>query len=721
MKRILRSFALFFIFSIHISRLTAQSADSQDSMAIVDFYNANTNPLINGVTYPIEWTDHTNWLTAAPLSTWHGITVDRVTGKVIGLNLNNNGLLFPVFPPSFANLTHLTDLQLANDFFVGPIPDVISTLTELTTLNLNRNQFTGSIPPSFANLTKLHRLDLGLLFQLTPENFPPFLTSLTNLDTLVLNYMGLTGELPEDIGNLKNLLYLDLAHNNLTGAVPASIGNCWHLAFFWINDNNLSGTFPASFLALSNIRNTAMNFLCTSNHYNFDALEQLPNFSWLQTKNTIQKNLLITSKSDSLSVTAGGTLSEDTFYLYRDGYLNKIQVGDSVFKVTNTGKYSYAIHNGFCGSLSTLYSDTAFVKANIPNIAETASQNISGFAPVDVNVGLDKLASLQPSGTANSLQGNTTVAVTIDSSVQLFHQQPYVQRHYDIQPISNPSTAEANVTLFFTQADFDNFNAYITANNLQIPLLPSGGIDNGNVRIIQQHGTFSGSSDPGNYNGTSILITPVVTWNARDNWWEVTFPVTGFSGFFVSTMNIALPLTLLDFTAKLNNNAVDLTWSTTNETNTKSFVVEKDEGSGFHSVGNVEALSIPGEHRYNFRDVTVATGIILYRLKMIDIDGNFRYSNIVSIRDNRKIENAIVYPNPVIATGTVMVAASIKSKYFISIRDNSGREVKQMNGQLNVGNNKLLIDVARWPAGVYFIDLQTDHNTGVYHLKLIKQ
>lgn len=712
MSKILRSLVLFFVFSIHLSHLTAQSANSQDSMAIVDFYNANTGSI---------WADHTNWLTSAPLSAWYGVTVNRFTGRVIALNLNNNGLFLATFPPSFANLTQLTNLQLKNDFFVGPIPDVISTLTELTTLNLNGNQFTGSIPPSFANLTKLHRLDLGNLPQLTPGNFPSFLTSLTNLDTLVLYNTGLTGELPEDIGNLKNLLYLDLSNNKLTGAVPASIGTCWHLAFFWINDNNLGGTFPASFLALSNIRNTAMNFLCTDNHFNFSALEQLPNFSWMQTRNSIQKKLLITSKSDSLSITAGGTLSKDTFYLYRDGNLNKIQIGDSVFKVTNTGKYSYEIRNGFCDPLSTLYSDTAFVKADLPNIAETASQNISGFAPVDVNVGLDKLASLQPSETANSLQGNATVAVTIDNSVQLFNQRPYVQRHYDIQPASNPSTAEAKVTLFFTQTDFDNFNNYVTANNLQIPLLPSGGIDNGNVRIIQQHGSFSGSSDPENYNGTTVLITPVVTWNARDNWWEVTFPVTGFSGFFVSTMNIALPLTLLDFTAQFNNNAINLFWNTTNETSTKSFVVEKDEGSGFHLIGNVEALSIPGEHHYNFTDPAMATGTILYRLKMVDIDGNFSYSKTVSIRGNQKSENAFVYPNPVTDIATVMVTTYARSKYAIRIIDNSGREVKQMNGQLIPGKNKIIIDVARWPAGTYFIDLETDHNTGIHQLKLIKQ
>ena len=48
---------------------------------------------------------------------------------------------------------------------------------------------------------------------------------------------------------------------------------------------------------------------------------------------------------------------------------------------------------------------------------------------------------------------------TIDATVQSFGGNAYLQRHYDIEPMNNASTATATLTLYFTQQDFDNYNA----------------------------------------------------------------------------------------------------------------------------------------------------------------------------------------------------------------------------------------------------------------------
>ena len=145
---------------------------------------------------------------------------------------------------------------------------------------------------------------------------------------------------------------------------------------------------------------------------------------------------------------------------------------------------------------------------------------------------------------------------------------PYVQRHYDIVPALNASTAQATVTLYYSQSDFDAYNSYVTINSLGLPLLPTGGVDNGNVLVSQFHGI---GTSPGNYTGTTLNIVPTVSWDATNNWWEVSFPVTGFSGFYISTANIALPLTLLNFNGNLKNNNVLLNWKTSEEINTRQF------------------------------------------------------------------------------------------------------------------------------------------------------
>jgi hypothetical protein len=67
------------------------------------------------------------------------------------------------------------------------------------------------------------------------------------------------------------------------------------------------------------------------------------------------------------------------------------------------------------------------------------------------------LLTLTPTPGINSLSGNVTCKVIIDTAIASFNNKPYVQRHYDITPAINAANAQATVTLYFTQQDFDNF------------------------------------------------------------------------------------------------------------------------------------------------------------------------------------------------------------------------------------------------------------------------
>lgn len=139
-----------------------------------------------------------------------------------------------------------------------------------------------------------------------------------------------------------------------------------------------------------------------------------------------------------------------------------------------------------------------------------------------------------PTGT-NPVSGDIVNQLTIDSTVQTLNGSPYVQRHYDIQPANDPAAATATVTLYYTQTDFDAFNAYPN-HGADLPQGPGDAAGIANLRIYQYHG-FSASAVPGTYSGTGVVINPDdsnIVWNAADQWWEVTFTVTGFSGFFAS-------------------------------------------------------------------------------------------------------------------------------------------------------------------------------------------
>lgn len=135
-----------------------------------------------------------------------------------------------------------------------------------------------------------------------------------------------------------------------------------------------------------------------------------------------------------------------------------------------------------------------------------------------------RVASLHP------IKGNTTAKVWVETT-----QPPlYVKRHYEIMPTTNANTAKGKITLYFTQAEFDDFNAVNTAT------LPTSSNDNtGKASLIIER--LSGSSSDGSglpttYAGTSEIINPIdsdIVWNTTQNRWEISFVTTGFGGFFI--------------------------------------------------------------------------------------------------------------------------------------------------------------------------------------------
>jgi hypothetical protein len=140
-----------------------------------------------------------------------------------------------------------------------------------------------------------------------------------------------------------------------------------------------------------------------------------------------------------------------------------------------------------------------------------------------------------PSG-INPVSGTIANKVVVDPTVQTLNGNAYVQRHYDIMPENNAGSATATVTLFFTQQEFDSFNAY-AGHGADLPKHANDAAGKANIRIYQYHG-FSTTSLPGTYTGQGKEIDPDdanIVWNAARQWWEITFTVQGFSGFFLST------------------------------------------------------------------------------------------------------------------------------------------------------------------------------------------
>jgi hypothetical protein len=146
----------------------------------------------------------------------------------------------------------------------------------------------------------------------------------------------------------------------------------------------------------------------------------------------------------------------------------------------------------------------------------------------------------------------------------------------------------------------------------------------------------------------AVLINPGggnVNWNSTQNWWEVGFPVTGFSGFFVTGLiNSVLPVTVRQVTASKTNDGVLVEWQVGNEVNFLHYEVEtRHDGNGFSTVGIVAATN---NTSYNFLHGNPVAGINYYRLKLVDIDGNFSYSRTVSCLNDDLNYSVRILKNP---------------------------------------------------------------------------
>ena len=199
-----------------------------------------------------------------------------------------------------------------------------------------------------------------------------------------------------------------------------------------------------------------------------------------------------------------------------------------------------------------------------------------------------------------------------------------------------------------------------------------------------------------------------VMWYGKMSGWEVSFDVTGFSGFVVQTFSFTLLLTLLDFNGKLVTTDVLLTWTTENELNTGFFEIERSlDGRQYTKVGIVRAVNATGTHQYQFLDPAVlstAQSFIFYRLKQIDTDGRFSYSRIVLLNTGKKYQMQ-VFPNPASDLVNLTIHAARTETVQLTVRDLAGRTLISRQQVLRNGDNVLQLDISRICTGTYLVEV----------------
>ncbi|RYZ29830.1 MAG: T9SS type A sorting domain-containing protein [Chitinophagaceae bacterium] len=185
----------------------------------------------------------------------------------------------------------------------------------------------------------------------------------------------------------------------------------------------------------------------------------------------------------------------------------------------------------------------------------------------------------------------------------------------------------------------------------------------------------------------------------------------------VSTIQVStLPVTWLSFNATNRGKEVLLEWKTAAEEKNKLFEIERSvDGTSFSKIGSVLAAN-DGQpvHTYSYIDVQPATGTIHYRIKQVDVDGNFTYSKTVQVKSEERSLLQILQ-NPVGGQLNIRCSEQIKGGK-LEITNSSGQVV--FHGI--VTNQQIAIPVSHLPAGVYYLKGITKEGSDLASLSFLR-
>ncbi len=194
-----------------------------------------------------------------------------------------------------------------------------------------------------------------------------------------------------------------------------------------------------------------------------------------------------------------------------------------------------------------------------------------------------------------------------------------------------------------------------------------------------------------------------------------------------------VPVELVNFSANIVGKKVELNWQTVSEKNNKGFEIERKDAGGkgqynlWKKIGFVEGTGTSSKlHSYKFSDDPDVKGtktIYQYRLKQIDLDGSFRYSETIvaeiSIPSEFTLEQN--YPNPFNPSTTIKYSIPKSSNVTLKIFDVLGREIETLvNEAKKAGTYEAVFDASEFASGIYFYKLQAGSFIETKEMLLLK-
>jgi uncharacterized protein (TIGR02145 family) len=186
------------------------------------------------------------------------------------------------------------------------------------------------------------------------------------------------------------------------------------------------------------------------------------------------------------------------------------------------------------------------------------------------------------------------------------------------------------------------------------------------------------------------------------------------------------PVELTSFAASVIDDNVHLTWKTATEINSLVFEVEKKNSNNdeWQKIASLKASgNSTSQKLYTYNDLNVNPGIYSYRLRMIDLDGSVKYSDIV----NSEVTVPAVfyldqnYPNPWNPTTTIRYEVPVTSMISIKVFNALGKEVVALvNEMKSPGSYEVTLNGIGLSSGVYYYQMKSENFVMTRKLTLIK-
>lgn len=187
--------------------------------------------------------------------------------------------------------------------------------------------------------------------------------------------------------------------------------------------------------------------------------------------------------------------------------------------------------------------------------------------------------------------------------------------------------------------------------------------------------------------------------------YKATITYTSYDPSTCDVQNIApgpLPVTFRSFAASKTSQGVALTWVTSTEMNNKGFWIQKRSGDTWNNIVFINSQALYGNSdqdiSYTYHHPELMKGIAQYRLQQVDLDGQYKFSEVRIVKENVTDTKFLVFPNPAPkGSNATIVMEDAQATYSIQVMDATGRTLQLF------ANNKNSCTLSNLNKGQYFV------------------